>query len=199
MITKKRIMKYFLFVGVREDSGGSGGYSTVAVISMTDGVPLQNITQELVYCLSHLGTAIAITPDLVKTNLGINALDPSNDFKLSAWLGAQEDHYDTVIYQCDEVASLTSWTQQCIRHADVLLVFADARQSSAVSAFEEKIETSSLRVTKELVLCHAENTKIPTNTARWLELRPWMSRHYHIKVNRLAVRAVTGVVIRGLK
>ena len=167
---------------MREETTGSGGYSTVAVISMTDGVPLQNITQELVYCLSHLGTAIAITPDLVKTNLGINALDPSNDFKLSAWLGAQEDHYDTVIYQSDEVATLTSWTQQCIRHADVLLVFADASQSYAVSAFEEKIESSSLRVTKELVLCHAENTKIPTNTARWLELRPWMSRHYHIKV-----------------
>ena len=35
---------------------------------------------------------------MVKTNLGFNALDQSNDFKLTAWLGAQEDHYNTVIY-----------------------------------------------------------------------------------------------------
>ena len=167
-----------------EDCSGPAGYSTVAVISLTGSlmVPLAHMTQELVHCLSQLGTAVAITPELVKSNLGINALEPSNDFKLTAWLGAQEDHYNTVIYQCDEVATLTSWTQQCIRHADVLLVFADATQSHVVSAFEEKIETSSLRVTKELVLCHAENTRIPTNTARWLEQRPWIFRHYHIKV-----------------
>ena len=167
-----------------EDFSGPAGYSTVAVISLSSSplVPLPHITQELVHCLSQLGTAVAITPELVKSNLGINALEPSNDFKLTAWLGAQEDHYNNVIYQCDEVLTLTSWTQQCIRHADVLLVFADASQSHVVSAFEEKIETASLRVTKELVLCHAENTKIPSNTARWLEQRPWISRHYHIKV-----------------
>ena len=54
---------------------------------------------------------------------------------------------------------MTSWTQQCIRHADVILVFADARENHSVSGFEEKVETSSLRVTKELVLCHTENTR----------------------------------------
>ena len=40
---------------------------------------------------------------------------------------------------------MTSWTQQCIRHADVILVFADARENYSVSGFEEKVETSSLR------------------------------------------------------
>ena len=167
---------------VGDDPAGFQGYSTVAVISVTPGVPLQNITAELVFSLSELGSARCITPEVVKHELGHNALDPSNDFKLTAWLGAQEDNYKTVIYQCDDYPSITSWTQQCIRHADVLLVFADAKQSSSVSAFEEKIETSSLRVTKELVLCHSEDTIIPTHTAKWLEVRPWISHHYHIKV-----------------
>ena len=83
-----------------EDCSGPAGYSTVAVISLTGSllVPLAHMTQELVHCLSQLGTAVAITPELVKSNLGINALEPSNDFKLTAWLGAQEDHYNTVIY-----------------------------------------------------------------------------------------------------
>merc|ERR1719422_1176463 len=61
---------------VGEDFSGPAGYSTVAVISLSSSplVPLPHITQEL-----------------VKSNLGINALEPSNDFKLTAWLGAQED------------------------------------------------------------------------------------------------------------
>ena len=101
------------------------GYSTVAVIAVTPGVPLQNITAEIVYrystqystvqystvqivySLSEMGTAICITPEVVKNSLGFNALDPSNDFKLTAWLGAQEDHYNTVIYLCDDHGQLT--------------------------------------------------------------------------------------------
>ena len=65
-------------------------------------------------------------------------------------------------WQCDDYGHLTSWTQQCIRHADVLLVFADSRETHAVTGFEERVEAASIRVTKELVLCHAENT-------RWLK------------------------------
>lgn len=61
--------------------------------------------------------------------------------------------------QCDDYGHLTSWTQQCIRHADVLLVFADSRESHAVTGFEERVEAASIRVTKELVLCHTENTR----------------------------------------
>ena len=83
------------------------GYSTVAVIAVTPGVPLQNIAAEIVYSLQELGTAVCITPEVVKTNLGFNALDQSNDFKLTAWLGAQEDHYNTVIYLCDDHGQLT--------------------------------------------------------------------------------------------
>ena len=100
----------------------------MAVIAVTPGVPLQNITAEIVYrystvqqvqctvqfstaqivySLSEMGTAICITPEVVKNSLGFNALDPSNDFKLTAWLGAQEDHYNTVIYLCDDHGQLT--------------------------------------------------------------------------------------------
>ena len=89
-------------VGQETSAANLQGYSTVAVIAVTPGVPLQNITAELVYSLSEVGTAICITPEVVKNSLGANALDPSNDFKVTGWLGAQEDHFDTVIYQVEE-------------------------------------------------------------------------------------------------
>ena len=83
----------------------------MAVIAVTPGVPLQNIAAEIVYSLQELGTAVCITPEVVKANLGFNALDQSNDFKLTAWLGAQEDHYNTVIYL---VSALMSHFQQSL-------------------------------------------------------------------------------------
>ena len=46
----------------------------------------------------------------------------------------------------------------------MLLVFADSRESPALSNFEERVEAASLRVTKELVLCHPETTRIPART-----------------------------------
>ena len=46
----------------------------------------------------------------------------------------------------------------------MLLVFADSRESPALSNFEERVEAASLRVTKELVLCHPETTRIPARS-----------------------------------
>ena len=43
-------------------------------------------------------------------------------------------------------------------------MFADSRESPALSNFEERVEAASLRVTKELVLCHPETTRIPARS-----------------------------------
>jgi len=176
--------------GDLEGKPTSPGYSTVAVIAVTPGLPLAAIAQELTYCLSALGPCTRITPEVVRDALGPTALEPGNDFKLTAWLGAQEDQHNTVVYQCSEgLDRLTPWTQQCVRHADCVLVFASAEESPAVSAFEEKLETLSLRVTKELVLVHPTSTENPVNTRKWLEPRSWILSHYHIKLpERLLVK-----------
>ena len=77
--------------------------------------------------------------------------------KSSCIVSLIQNHFNH--FKCDDYGHLTSWTQQCIRHADVLLVFADSRESPAVTGFEERVEAASIRVTKELVLCHTENTR----------------------------------------
>ena len=53
---------------------------------------------------------------------------------------------------------MTSWTQSCIKLADVILMFADAKKNHLVSVFEEQVEAFSLRVSKKLVLCHNNDT-----------------------------------------
>ena len=43
-----------------------------------------------------------------------------NEYRLSSWLGQQEDMHRMVLYQCDY--KLTPWTQRCIRQADCILI-----------------------------------------------------------------------------
>jgi lysophospholipid hydrolase len=45
------------------------------------------------------GTGILISTEVVRTALGSSALEPGNDFKLTAWLGGQEDQHKVVVYQ----------------------------------------------------------------------------------------------------
>ena len=47
----------------------------------------------------HIGTGIRISTEVVRTALGSSALEPGNDFKLTAWLGSQEDQHQVVVYQ----------------------------------------------------------------------------------------------------
>jgi len=167
----------------------TSGFSTVALVGVSDNIPLSAIAHELVHCLNLTGPAKRISPDVIRTTLGNSALDPGNDYKLTAWLGTQEDQHKVVVYQADSIDRLTPWTQQCIRHADCILMVAWAEGDPSVSSYEEKLETFSLRTTKELVLLHPEDTELPKNTSKWLEGRSWISGHYHIKVpNRLRVK-----------
>ena len=43
-----------------------------------------------------------------------------HEYRLSSWLGQQEDIHRIVLYQAD--STLTPWTQCCIRQADCILI-----------------------------------------------------------------------------
>ena len=51
-------------------------------------------------------------------------------YRLSSWLGQQEDIHRIVLYQSD--ASLTPWTQRCIRQADCIIIVGLGEQDPAV-------------------------------------------------------------------
>ena len=86
-----------------------------------------------IYLSYFIGPAKRIAPDVICNTLGPSALDPGNDYKLSAWLGSQEDQHKIIVYQADNQDRLTPWTQQCIRHADCILILAWADQDPKVT------------------------------------------------------------------
>lgn len=53
-----------------------------------------------------------------------------HEYRLTSWLGQQEDIHRIVLYQAD--STLTPWTQRCIRQADCILIVGLGDQEPTV-------------------------------------------------------------------
>ena len=94
-------------------------YSTVAIIPISEDVPISQFTLELHHALMAIGPTARLTSDFIIKSLGTSIWEASNEYQLISWLGHLEDQHRTTLYQCD--SSLTVWTLRCIRQADVIL------------------------------------------------------------------------------
>ncbi|XP_064616209.1 patatin-like phospholipase domain-containing protein 7 [Liolophura sinensis] len=154
--------------------------ATVAVLAISDDVPLTNFTLELQHALKAIGSTLRLTSDIVKNRLGVAALDSVNDFRLFNWLGQQEDIHRMVLYQCD--SRVSKWTRSCIRQADCILIVGIAdKDPNVLGEIEKQLESLAVRAQKELILLHREDAETPRNTAEWLNARGWCSSHHHIR------------------
>ncbi|XP_072177075.1 patatin-like phospholipase domain-containing protein 7 [Diadema setosum] len=157
--------------------------STVALIPVSDDVPLARFALELTHSLSAIGSVLRLTREHILQTLGGSALDSVHEYRLTSWLGQQEDLHRIVIYQADK--RMTAWTQRCIRQADSILIVALAdRDPNNVSELEKQLEALAVRAQKELILLHREKDgvyKPPLGTAQWLNARGWCVSHHHIR------------------
>ncbi|TSV94880.1 Patatin-like phospholipase domain-containing protein 7 [Bagarius yarrelli] len=156
--------------------------STVSLLPVSDDVPMTAFALELQHALSAIGPTLLLTSDIIKQRLGTAALDSVHEYRLSSWLGQQEDIHRIVLYQSD--STLTPWTQRCIRQADCILIVGLGEQEPTVGELEQMLESSSVRAQKQLVLLHREDGPPPKGTAEWLNMRSWISRHLHLSCPR---------------
>ena len=87
------------------------------------------------------GPTLRLNSEIVQNKLGNAAFDSINEYRLSSWLGQQEDIHRMVLYQCDLL--MTPWTQRCIRQADCILILALADQEPAVGPVKIDFELLS--------------------------------------------------------
>ncbi|XP_026684027.1 neuropathy target esterase sws-like [Diaphorina citri] len=78
------------------------------------------------------------------------------------------------------------WTQQCLRQADCILIVGRGTSEPTMGQLEQQMETSAVRVRKELVLLHTGD-ETPQNTVEWLNKRKWVSAYHHIKCSKRMV------------
>ncbi|KAM7018909.1 patatin-like phospholipase domain-containing protein 7 isoform 1-T1 [Tautogolabrus adspersus] len=165
------------------DAGNpASNLSTVAILPVSEEVPLTAFTLELQHALSGIGPTLLLTSDSIKQRLGSAALDSVHEYRLSSWLGQQEDIHRIVLYQSD--SSLTPWTQRCIRQADCIIIVGLGEQEPTVGELERMLEGSAVRAQKQLVLLHKEDGPPPKGTAEWLNMRSWISKHHHLSCPR---------------
>ncbi|XP_033952355.1 patatin-like phospholipase domain-containing protein 7 [Pseudochaenichthys georgianus] len=165
--------------GSKWDAGNQvSNLSTVTVLPVSEEVPLTAFTLELQHALMAIGPTLLLTSDVIKQRLGAAALDSVHEYRLSSWLGQQEDIHRIVLYQTDY--TLTPWTQRCIRQADCIIIVGLGEQDPAVGELERMLEGSAVRAQKQLVLLHREDGPPPKGTVDWLNMRSWISRHLHL-------------------
>lgn len=100
---------------------------------------------------------------------------------VGTWIDAVEARSSAVYLVADETA--TAWTRFCLRHADEILLLADADAAPALAAVETTCLDGAAPISiarQTLVLLHRPDTRTPTGTARWLTLRSGI-RHFHIR------------------
>ncbi len=163
-------------------AAAQSNFSTVALIPITRQLPAAPFALELLHALAEIDPALRLTKDYVRSELGSDAFDRANDFKLSSWLAAQEDKHRIVLYQCDP--ELTSWTKLCVRHADVVFILLDSTHKRGIYPIEHSLEAYSPRTRKELIFLHREDVKYPTGTQDWLKDRAWINGHHHMRCPR---------------
>nr|XP_046174152.1 patatin-like phospholipase domain-containing protein 7 isoform X3 [Oncorhynchus gorbuscha] len=169
--------------GSKWDAGNpASNLSTVTVLPVSEEVPLTAFTLELQHALIAIGPTLLLTSDSIKQRLGAAALDSVHEYRLSSWLGQQEDIHRIVLYQTDY--TLTPWTQRCIRQADCIIIVGLGEQDPAVGELEQMLEGSAVRAQKQLVLLHREDGPPPQGTVEWLNMRSWISRHLHLSCPR---------------
>ncbi|KAK4881148.1 hypothetical protein RN001_004467 [Aquatica leii] len=157
-------------------------FSTVAIVAVSDDVPLTAFTFELYHCLCAIGSTLRLTSDVIRKTLGVSIMDPNNEYRLTTWLAQQEDQHKIALYQCD--LTLSVWTQRCIRQADCILIVGLGENAPSLGKVEKEIQRLAVRTQKELVLLHREGGPRPNNTVAWLNMRSWISWHHHIQCSK---------------
>ncbi|XP_032089439.1 LOW QUALITY PROTEIN: patatin-like phospholipase domain-containing protein 7 [Thamnophis elegans] len=163
-------------------SNPASNLATVAIMPVSEDVPLSTFTLELKHALCAIGPTLLLTSDNIKQQLGSAALDSIHEYRLSSWLGQQEDVHRIVLYQSD--SSLTPWTQRCIRQADCILIVGLGEQEPTVGELERMLENTAVRAQKQLILLHREDGPLPSRTVEWLNMRSWCSAHLHLRCPR---------------
>nr|XP_027217854.1 patatin-like phospholipase domain-containing protein 7 isoform X1 [Penaeus vannamei] len=162
-----------------EQRPSQSNYSTVAIVPVSEDVPLSQFTLELYHSLLSIGPAVRLTSEYVVRSMGTSIWESANEYQLISWLGHIEDQHRVTLYQCD--SSLTVWTQRCIRQADVILTVGLAESEPQMGKIEKHVEKMAVRTQKVLILLHREEGPPPSGTVRWLNMRSWCQSHHHIR------------------
>lgn len=169
---------------------------------------LRRLVADLPEVLAPHGATIVLDADTFDQRFEglVPAHTPSDDPRHGLVVGALTEllaQYELVVLVADPTP--TAWTRRCVRHADTVVIVADADADEAPGANEVVLAHEAPECRVELVLMHPAATSTPSGTARWLTPGRF-AQHHHVRQadpahlrslgRRLAGRAI-GLVLSG--
>jgi len=156
--------------------------ATIAVVPLDGALELVHFGTDLAASLTRLtGACTQVTRATATAALG--ELDAVSGHQLTAWLADQERSAAVLVLVAE--AGPGSWTDFCVRQADLILYVAAARTPSTVRPVEEYVaeRRAAVPAREQLVLIHPPTTTDPRGTRRWLAPRT-VECHHHVRVDR---------------
>lgn len=157
------------------------GHGTIAVIPASPGLPLMTLAESLLRHWTGWPEARLITSRHVDAALGEGAAQTAfqpteSNHRLVNWLHDMELRHRYVIYVADNAED--GWALRCLRHADRVLMLAEANQEPAPLPVLTHLPTSALLAPVELVLLRPEGDPSP-HTHAW-RLATAARAHYFV-------------------
>lgn len=179
--------------------------STVAVLAVDPRLPMANFTRRLVDALRPVGAALLLHQPPVESHAPTTA-QILEDRQASARLSELESSHRLVVYEAD--ALFSSWTETCIRQADLILIVATADSAPDVARLEvlkSYFSRHQIIAGIELVLVHQKHFEPRVKVNPWLSLLPFEGHHHIVsdstadfaKLARLLTGTAVSLVLSG--
>ena len=153
-----------------------------ALVRLGDSPRLADAAARLIIALERHGSTLHVT----------RAKRPELD---GAWLEGQAREHRHVVLELD--AEPNPWSQLALRHADHVVLLAEAAASPSLGSTEAALfPDGATHAPRTLLLLHPDRRRPPTGTARWLSARH-VSSHLHLAADtpadfERAARVLTG-------
>jgi len=191
---------------------------TMALVPVTAGVDAALLAQRLASALAEHGrvavvdaarSAALVDPARSAALVRSGSVDDDPEDKarrMALWLDEIESRHDYLLLVGDDTAS--EWTGLCVRHADEILLLADATAEPALHDSERRFlveRPARTEAAEILLLLHPPGKAMPRNTSAWLARRP-LAGHVHLRVSeprdiarlaRIQSRSAVGLVLAG--
>jgi len=169
------------------------GPENIVVLPLCDAPLARRFADELTTALGGNGSVLHLDAD---SRAG------SDDASISEWIDAESDRHDYLVLEAD--ATMSRWSQICLRHADVVLCVADASAPPTSGEFSEATRRGAGAARRVLVLVHRSDTV--SNGSPWRaaidpdalhHVRLGMSERDIARLARILTGRAIGLVLGG--
>ncbi len=166
--------------------------STLAFVPASARAPMREVASRVAAALDSSASVLLLDAARVDALGGQEGLaqaaegSPAEQ-RLLALMERWEAEHRFIAYVADDAP--TTWSRRCVRHADRLVLVADPRELHSLTSVEQDLLATTVRASESralLVFAHADGSRPPANTRYWLDARPYVAEHHHIRLDHEA-------------